>query len=102
MSGKGFAVRVCFFRTAALALLPEMSEESERERRARFGYWLEGRRGGRTAAEVAGVVGRSRFWYLRLEEGQRRIVGLRDLRLLARGLGVEEGEMMEQAERAGY
>lgn len=94
---------LAFFAHAALGFGPEMTEAaSGRERRARFGYWLEVRRGRRTAAEVAACAGRSRFWYLRIEEGLRRSMGLKDLRLLAAALGVPEAEVRGEAERAGY
>ena len=79
-----------------------MEAPSIRERRGRFGDYLRMKRGFRTAEEVASTVNRQRLWYVRIETGSREHLGLRDIRLLARALGLDLKELAIEAERAGY
>lgn len=53
-------------------------------------------------AEVAAAAARSPAWYERIEAGARRYLCLRDVRLLAQGLGIEVGEVSREAQKAGY
>lgn len=70
--------------------------------RAIFAEWLVGVRGFRSVRQVVETAGQSKDWYIRIESGARITIGRKELRILAKALGVEPQEVFKKAGEAGY